>query len=609
MTDLAFPRPADDTLAGARSIIEVLERRASLRPGADLYLFLSAPGSPASSLTLGQLDQRSLALATRLAALGLRGERALLLYPAGTAFVEAFFACLRAGVIAVPAYPPRPGRTAQRLGAIARDCRARAALAPPVQIERARAASRGAMPDDLLWVPAGGEEGGQAPEAPAPIPRGPGETAYLQYTSGSTSRPKGVMVTHANVMANSEEIRRGFGHGPGSRSMSWLPHFHDMGLIDGIVQPLYSGFPAVLTDPAAFLQSPASWLEGIARHRITHSGAPNFAYDLCARRVEADPARFDLSCWDVAYNGAEPVRAETMERFAARFARCGFRRTSFYPAYGLAEATLKVSGGRRGAGPTLLRVDRRALEQRRAEPAEEGIDLAGCGRPGPGTRVAIVDPGGKRALPDGAVGEIWVAGPGVAAGYWNDPQAAEGAFGGRLPDDPSRWLRTGDLGFFRDGELFVAGRAKDLVIVRGRNIHPQDVEATAAAAHPALRPAGGAAFGVEWAGTEQLVVVHEVERRAEASHEAILAALRQAIVETHEVDPHAVALVRPASVPRTTSGKVRRAACRAAWLEGSLPVLAEWRAPREGGALSGAGPAPGETSAWLASQVAAMVGA
>ncbi len=605
-----FPlRPAtqSERSGETQTLVGILRRRAEDQPSQTVFTFLSDQNGPEKSLTFAGLLTRASTLASRLLEEGLQGERALLLYPAGPEFVEAFFGGLMAGVIAVPASPPRGSRSPDRLAGIAADCSARAALATGTIVRRF-GKSPAPLPvlSRLRWI-----ETDDGPEAAgtdrAGLSPSPEALAYLQYTSGSTSEPKGVMVSHANVMANSEEIRRGFAHTSESRSLCWLPHFHDMGLVDGILQPVYAGFPAILMSPAAFLQEPGSWLDAISRHRITHSGGPNFAYDLCVRRADPDPSRWDLGSWAVAYNGAEPVRAETLERFASRFSACGFRRESFYPAYGLAEATLKVSGGSRGDGPTVRRVGAAALEAGRVEDDPAGRPLVGSGGVGAGTIAVIVDPDAGAPAPEGRTGEIWVSGPSVALGYWNRAEESERVFRARLPGREERFLRTGDLGFQREGEIFVTGRLKDLIIIRGRNLHPQDLERTAEASHPALRPGAGAAFAVEAAGEERLVIVHEVDRHSPGEGREVLDALRSAILDAHDVAPFAVALVRPGGVPRTSSGKVRRSACRSTFLQGALPVVAEWRS-----AGPGEEPAPetgpGDPRAWLAGRLARKLG-
>jgi len=599
-----------EVIGSAETIVEILRRRAEERPSDSAFRYLHDASDDPRTLTFEELDARARAIASRLVDEGLQGERALLLYPAGLEFVEAFFACLLAGVVAVPAPPPRGSRNLARLGAIAADASARAALSPRSLLSRYReSSSPHPALSQLHWLATDGQAAGsQSPLAGFSHP--PESLAYLQYTSGSTSEPKGVMIRHSNIMANSEEIRLGFRHSRDSRSLSWLPHYHDMGLVDGILQPIYSGFPAVLMSPASFLQAPARWLQAISRYGITHSGGPNFAYDLCFRRVDPD-ASLDLSTWAVAYNGAEPVRAETLERFADRFSTCGFRRAAFYPAYGLAEATLKVSGGLPGGGPSLLHLSSTALERGRAEDDPAGRRLVGSGRPGAFTRVVVVEPETGLPVLESQVGEIWVSGPGVALGYWGRDEETERTFGARLPGESGPFLRTGDLGFLRDGEIFVAGRLKDLIIIRGRNLYPQDVEATVEACDAAFRPASGACFSVEVAGEERLVAVHEIDRRRAENGRRLLAAVRTAIVETHETDPFAIVLVGPAGVPRTSSGKVQRAACRKLFLEGSLPVLAEWRAPEvreETREETTPGVGPADAHGWLSARLASKLG-
>jgi amino acid adenylation domain-containing protein/non-ribosomal peptide synthase protein (TIGR01720 family) len=600
-----------EVVGSAGTIVEILRRRAEVRPSDSAFSYLPDGPAQARSLTYGELEARAHAIASHLVEEGFRGERVLLLYPVGLEFVEAFFGCLLAGVVAVPAPPPRGSRNLARLGAIAADAAARAALSPSSLLSRyLESSSSHPALNRLRWVATDLLAAG-APSRLADFSHPPESVAYLQYTSGSTSEPKGVMIQHANIMANSEEIRLGFRHSRESRSLSWLPHFHDMGLVDGILQPVYSGFPAVLMSPASFLQTPARWLEAIARHRITHSGGPNFAYDLCSRRIDPDPATLDLRTWAVAYNGAEPVRAETLERFAERFAPCGFRREAFYPAYGLAEATLKVSGGLPGNGPSVLHLSTMALEAGRAEEDPAGRRLVGSGPAGASTRAVVVEPETGLPLPENQVGEIWVSGPGVALGYWGRVEESERTFGARLPGERARFLRTGDLGFLRNGEIFVAGRRKDLIIIRGRNLYPQDVERTVEACDAALRPASGACFGVEVGGEERLVAVHEIDRGSAENGRQLIAAVRTAILETHEVDPLAIVLVGPAGVPKTSSGKVQRAACRKAFLEGSLPALAEWRAAEvgeEAGQETAPGAGPADPRGWLAARLASKLG-
>ncbi|HEY0782568.1 MAG TPA: AMP-binding protein, partial [Thermoanaerobaculia bacterium] len=498
------------------------------------------------------------------------------------------FGCLYAGVVAVPAYPPRANdRRQERLAAIARDAEPRAILTTGAivaslagreglaarlpELAAARFVATDELPASL----------GADRDAPEPEPR---SIAFLQYTSGSTATPKGVQVTHANLLANERMIGAAFGMSAESVVVGWLPLYHDMGLIGNVLQPLFCGGRCVLMSPVAFLQRPRRWLEAIARHRATTSGGPNFAYELCVRKVPPEDRRgLDLSSWTVAFNGAEPVRAATLARFAEAFAPCGFRREALYPCYGLAEATLFVTGGVRGREPRVLAVAGEALERNAVEAvaleAAGARELVSSGAPRLGQRVAIVDPDSREMVGDGRVGEVWVAGSSVAAGYWRQPEATERDFAARLLDGSGPFLRTGDLGFGWDGELFVTGRLKDLIIVRGRNCYPQDLERTAEEAHPRLRPGCGAAFAVESADgdpSERLVVVQEVERQVKAgSAEAaeIARAVRQAVAQEHEVPVHEVVLTRIGAVPKTSSGKVQRRATRQLYLDGELPVV------------------------------------
>ncbi|HYX26461.1 MAG TPA: amino acid adenylation domain-containing protein [Thermoanaerobaculia bacterium] len=550
---------------------EALRETAVSRPGQTAFTFLDAAGA-ASDLSYGDLDRQALAIAARLQQLGSTGQRALLLYPPGLEFVAAFLGCLYGGVIAVPAYPPTSERNLPRLLAITQDARPALALTTRERLGRlqplaARLPGLGA----LAWVATGGSDEGDESEADLAAawrdPRpGPEALAFLQYTSGSTAAPKGVMVSHGNLLHNEEMIRRAFGQSADSIIVGWLPLYHDMGLIGNVLQPLYLGARCILQTPAAFLQRPLSWLAAISRYRATTSGAPNFAYDLCVRKIgEEQRAGLDLASWEVAFNGAEPVRPDTLERFAAAFAPQGFRREAFYPCYGLAEATLFVSGGGKGAPPVVAAAGARGL--------------VGCGHPWMDQRLAVVDPQSGRPAGAGQEGEIWISGPSVAQGYWGQPEATERDFRARLAgtlEDPGEgpFLRTGDLGFLSGGELFVTGRIKDLLIIRGRNLYPQDVERTVEESHPALRAGCGAAFAVEGDGEERLVVVQELDPHRGDEAGVALEALRQAVAEEHEVQVHQAVLVRAGTIPKTSSGKIQRHAARAAFLAGTLAVEA-----------------------------------
>ncbi len=549
------------TLAG------MLRARAAERPDQVAFTFLADGEVEAERLTYAEIDRRASAVAAALRESVPPGERALLLYPSGLEFIAAFFGCLYAGVVAVPAYPPRPNdRSQSRLRAIARDAEPRVALTTSQILEGSRG-SLGAVPElaAARWIPTDALERSAADSFPEPDPQA---LAFLQYTSGSTADPKGVMVTHANLLHNERMIGAAFGMNEESVVVGWLPLYHDMGLIGNVLQPLHAGARCVLMSPVAFLQRPMRWLEAISLHRGTTSGGPNFAYELCLRK--ADPeilAGLDLASWRVAFNGAEPVRASTLERFAAAFAPCGFRPEAFHPCYGLAEATLFVTGGEPGTGPRIA-----------------GSRVS-CGRPWMGQRLAIADPETGVELPAGAEGEVWIAGPSVARGYWKNDEATARDFNAFLETGEGPFLRTGDLGVLDGGELFVTGRIKDLVILRGRNLYPQDVELTAERSHPDLRPGNGAAFSVDIGGEERLVVVHEVERRRRGAFEEVAEAVRRAVAEEHEAQVHEVVLIRTAGLPKTSSGKVQRGLCRRLYLTDGLPVVSR-------SALAVADPAP-----------------
>jgi amino acid adenylation domain-containing protein len=560
--------------------VELLRQRALRRPDRQIYTFLPDGDNAEAALSYGELDLRARAIAARLQSRGSAGDRALLMYPAGLEYVAAFFGCLYAGMIAVPIYPPRPTRTLQRLESIIADADAKIALTTGAILSRTETLfTEGHRLNMMRWLATDEIDDGAAAEWSPPALDG-SALAYLQYTSGSTSAPKGVMVSHANLLYNSADMDAGWRHTRDSVLVSWLPHFHDMGLIYGILQPLYGDFPAVLMPPVAFLQQPARWLQAITRHKGTHSAAPNFAYELCVRKVTPEQrASIDLSSWAVAVNGAEPVRRETLERFAETFESCGFRRDAFCPGYGLAEATLKVTATSRADAPAYCSVESDALaEHRVVEASPEWRDaqtFVGCGRAMLETKIEIVHPESFRRCAAGEVGEIWVAGPGVAVGYWMRPAETERDFRARLSGTDETYLRTGDLGFIRDGELFVTGRLKDLIIIRGRNHYPQDIELTAEQSHPALRSGCGAAFSVEDSGAESLVVVQEIERASrQTDFEEVFGAIRRALSAEHELHAYGVMLIKSGSLPKTSSGKVQRHAARAGFLAGSLNPVA-----------------------------------
>ncbi len=564
-----------------KSLIELLHNKAQQQPEQTAYKFLLNGETESSNLTYLQLDRQAKAIASKLLEVTQPGDRALLLYPSSLEFIAAFFGCLYAKVIAVPAYPPKANQNLLRLLAIVADATASVALTTTSLLSnlQRRWAENLEMPS-LPWLATDSINSDRAECWQEQLVTSD-TLAFLQYTSGSTGNPKGVMISHGNLLHNECMIEKALGHNQKTITVGWLPLFHDMGLVGNVLQPLYLGRPCILMSPVDFLQKPYRWLDAISRYKATTSGGPNFAYDLCVRKITPEQrATLDLSSWNQAFTGAEPIRAETLEAFAHTFAECGFRREAFYPCYGMAEATLFVTGGIKTEPPIIQTVDAQALAQNRVVTASLSVnakDIVGCGRSWFEQKVVIVDPESLRECPSGQVGEIWISGPSVAGGYWNRPEETEKTFKAYLADTrEGPFLRTGDLGFLKHGELFVTGRLKDMMIIRGGNYYPQDIEATVEQSYPSLRPSCSAAFSVEVTGEERLVVVAEVERRYLRDSlnvkEAVLA-IRQAVSEQHGLQVYAVLLLKTGTIPKTSSGKIQRHACRNGFLNGTLDVV------------------------------------
>ncbi|HEX2090929.1 MAG TPA: amino acid adenylation domain-containing protein [Longimicrobiaceae bacterium] len=564
---------------GVSTLVELLRLRAEEEPDFRTYTFLLDGEQAEAHVTYGELDRRARAVAARLQEMGAAGERALLLYAPGLEYIVSLFGCFYAGVVAVPVYPPRRNKPTPRLQSIIADCHPSVVLTTP-DIVAAADGLAALMPEleGMRWV-ATEEVPDAAAEAWTQPDLGWDSVAFLQYTSGSTGNPKGVMVSHGNLIHNFHVIETLTGFTPEERSVIWLPPYHDMGLIGGILQPMYTRYWAALMAPVAFVQRPARWLEAITRYRATTSGGPNFAYDLCVHAITPeDRERLDLSSWTLAFNGAEPVRSETLDSFVRVFGPHGFRRETFYPCYGLAEGTLMVTGSVRPAPPELLGVDPDGLQRHRVvvSSGEGGTArLVGSGRVAPDEEVRIVDPETFRECPADRVGEVWVRGPSVTLGYWGREEETERTFGARIAGTgEGPFMRTGDLGFLADDELYITGRVKDLIIIRGRNHYPHDIEQTSARSHPALRPGGTAAFGIEHGGEERLVIVQEVARQCTGPDlEEIAGAVRAGVAREHELQVYAVALVKPGVVPKTSSGKIQRLLCRSEFLKQRVPVL------------------------------------
>jgi acyl carrier protein len=532
--------------------------------------------------TYAELELRARTVAARLQEIGVRGERVLLLYPPGLDFAAGLFGCFYAGAVAVPAYPPRRNRNMERIQTISDDCAAKVALTVSDVTDRMQDGLLDEAPRlrDLIWVATDRLDRGNANQCRTESLRGD-DLAVLQYTSGSTGSPKGVMLTHGNLVFNTCLIAHAFEPARDGIGLSWLPTYHDMGLIGGLLSPLFMGKSTFLMSPMAFLQKPIHWLRGISKNKVHISGGPNFAYDLCVQKVtDAELATLDLSCWGVAFNGAEPIRPSTLEAFCQRFEPAGFRREAFFPCYGMAETTLIVTGAYKFQKPVTLVVDGRALDEHRVVPVDtshaSAREVVGCGHVLPEEEVLVVSPGTFDPLPDYQVGEIWVSSPSCGAGYWKNAEATEATFRARLRDGRGPFLRTGDLGFIKDGELFVTGRLKDLIIIRGVNRYPQDIELTVERSSPRLQAGAVGAFAVDMHGRERLVVVAEVERTRHKDWGDVLQAIRRNVSAEHDIPPDGIVLVRFGSIPKTSSGKIQRHACRDEFLRGELQVVEQW---------------------------------
>ncbi|TAE32047.1 MAG: fatty acyl-AMP ligase [Cytophagales bacterium] len=562
------------------TLVDILRRRATQTPDRLAYTFLADTGKRIETMTYGELMKQAMQWAAQLRAHPAM-QPVLLLFPPGFSFITAFFGCLVAQRIAVPVAVPTKNRGMNRLTSIINDTGARVCLTTP-DVYANLCAWFG--PESLKQVSTWILTSALTPETnaldllspgSAPIPT---DIAFLQYTSGSTGNPKGVMVTHANVLANSEIIRTTFQNDEHSRSVCWLPSFHDMGLLDGIIQPVYAGFPAVLMAPMHFLQRPVHWLRALSDYGATYSGGPNFAFDYCVNRIrDEELTGLDLSRLRCLYNGAESIRAATLRHFTNRFGPYGFTEDKLLTCYGLAEATLAVTTSPLGQTPTIRQADASLLEQGVFDQSETGrwSEVVSCGRVLGDTVVQIRHP--QTGLPclENEVGEIWVQGDSLTSGYWNKPTATAETF---VTTTDGRFLRTGDLGFLAQDELFFTGRLKDLIIVRGANHYPQDIEKTVGESHPNLLPNGGAAFSVNIDNDEKVVIVQELTRTAlrQVDYTTEFDQILRQVTLCHELTPYEIILTAPGSVPKTTSGKVQRRACRTLFLEGQLHVVSRW---------------------------------
>ncbi|MDH4251454.1 MAG: AMP-binding protein, partial [Nitrospira sp.] len=560
---------------------DLFEHRCRQQPEALAYALLRDNLEIESQLTYAQLEGTVRSLARHLTHVARLGTRALLLYPQGLDAACAFWACVCAGLVPVPAPAPDPIRRKHalpRLRSIIEDARVSLVLTTSSITALSSELAIANETSPITWV-ATNQPYTLVDSVELPRPhRNP--LAYLQYTSGSTATPRGVMISQGNVLAHCRALSLAGDVSDSSRSLCWLPYFHDYGLLHGIIAPFYAGIPAYLMSPVTFLRRPLRWLDAVSRFEITHSGGPNFSYEACLRAVRQQKEwRADLSTWLVASCGAEPIRPETVEQFIDIFGPHGFRRTTFAPAYGLAEATLLVTVKRAGAEPSFLHVETDALADsiiKEAPASEQGTrTLVGCGEPLEETHVRIVNPVTHAECPSGVVGEVWLAGTGIGAGYWGKPEETDATFNAALAGSgEGPYLRTGDLGFIHSGELFLTGRLKDLIIVRGRNYYPHDLEWSAQQAHPGLRRGYGAAFSIEDKTGERVVLVHEIEKQVSESDLAeVVGYIRRALADEYELEIHTVVLIKSGTIPRTSSGKIQRGACKAAFEAGQLAVV------------------------------------
>jgi acyl-CoA synthetase (AMP-forming)/AMP-acid ligase II/acyl carrier protein len=581
------------------SLADILQERARRDGDALAFRELRNDLSERDRVTYADLDARARTLGARISGRLAPGERALILAPGAIDYLTAVFACLYAGVVPVSGTPPyapsaRGGRHAARLArlvGVLEVADARAVLGPGDLLGKVfsalPASAASVLPIALDPVDPGEEATGWRPHA-----SDPDDIALLQFTSGSTRAPGAVVVRQHNLSSNLAAMARALGTSSADVGVSWLPMFHDLGLIGAGLLSVHEGFPTILMPSAGFLEQPRRWLQCLSDAGGTISWAPNFAYKLCLRSIPPrERAGLDLRAWRVAMNAAEPVQAQTLRDFEDAFAPAGLRAGVLYPSYGLAEATLAVSMPRPGEAPKIVALSTKALSQGRlADPAtgEDLTEIVGCGQPVDGVRVAVVDPLSLERAPPDRVGELWLAGPGCSEGYYAAGTGRGEGLGARLETDPEVWLRTGDLGFLRDGHVFITGRLKDLIILRGANLYPQDIEATVTAAHPALRDDCACAVAIRTPdGDEALAIICEIDRRQEHQARDAAAAVRRAVAFSHGVESQAIVLIRTASLPKTPSGKVQRAATRLAWETGHLPVVFEVRLETPGEAIVG----------------------
>ncbi len=559
-----------------QTILEVVEKQLEQNHKRTAFTFLTDGETAKHSVTLDEIQKDALNVSYQL----LKQFSVLILLPQGVSFIKAFFGCLYAQAMAVPVAVPTKNRGIEKLKSIIADANVSVCITNQNTLTNLQKwFGKTALPSNIKYLLIEEiEESDIVISSSVELPKAY-QTAFLQYTSGSTDEPKAVMVTHENIIANSKIIRDCFQNNTESLSVCWLPSCHDMGLIDGIIQPIFSGFHSVMMSPVHFLQKPVRWFKAIAKYRATYSGAPNFAFDLCCDRIrEEDLSGIDLSSLRCLYNGSEPIRPRTIRRFTEKFSSIGISKEKFFTCYGLAEGTLAVTTSILGKEPTLIKVAQKSFEQNEILLTEKEpfTELVGCGRVNGDTGLKIIHPDSLKECTEKEIGEIWVSGKSVTAGYLNKPKTTDETF---VECDRERYLRTGDLGFLLKGELFVTGRLKDLIIIRGKNHYPQDIEQTASLSHQALQANGSAAFSVDINDEEKLVIVQEVKRSflRGIDYMEVFSCIMTELSQRHEVSPHDIVLTLPNAIPKTTSGKVRRNLCRNLWNLQKLDSLAFMR--------------------------------
>ena len=569
-----------------KTFIDILYEQRDKYPSKQLYIFLFDGEKEELSITYDQLVIKAKMLAQKLDDVVEKNDRILLFYPPGLEYIIAFFACMFKGLIAVPAYPPE-SRNINRIYSIIQDSKAKIALCSKDVYERVSSGKitnlhglekkLTLLSTDIINEP--------ITDVNISTQVLPDDIAFLQYTSGSTSTPKGVMVSHENLIANCDLITKFFGYKNEHIMVSWLPPYHDMGLVGSTIQTIYMGGTSVHMSPASFSRKPLRWLQAITNYsRLGEviSGGPNFAYEMCCNYVDDDQLNtLNLSKWRLAYNGAEPVRASTLKKFEQKFSKAGFKYQNFNPVYGLAEATLIVSSGILKNDPVIKKFDLESLKNKRVQEVEENhskqIELVGCGKTLESHRIVIVNPSTLKEEQDYNIGEIWVKGPSIAQGYWQNKEDTQKTFHAYISDtNEGPFMRTGDLGFFdNEKNLFVKGRIKELIIIRGQNYYPQDLEEIAEQACKQLRPSCGGAFSIDYNDEEVLVIVYEIQRRYKnnANLDEIKFVIKNAFAKKDGIAVHDIILIEPSSFPKTSSGKLQRRLAREMYLNNELKII------------------------------------